>query len=277
MQKSMQKSMQKTNVKNVLVQAMNPSKFLVMLKKVGARFIDKRGHHSKNENMNWLESHRTDFKELAISLDAVLWEESEKTAEILEEHAAKILENVEYNLGGGGGYPFLYFITRYMEPDCIVETGVAAGFSSYSFLSAIKNNGRGKLYSSDFPYFRIPNPESYIGIIVEESFKDDWILYLDGDEVNLPKIAKSVNKVDIFHYDSDKSYSGRRFAVSIINKLLSSNGVIVMDDIQDNSYFYDYVEDNNPDCWYVFQFQGKYVGMIGKPTNKTSQRRTANE
>lgn len=262
--------MQNTNIRNVLIQAMNPNKFLVMLKKVGKRIIDKGGHHTKNENLTWLQSQRSDFKELAISLDASLWNEAEKTSKIIGEHAARVLENIEYDLGGGGAYPFLNFITRYMEPDCIVETGVAAGFSSYSFLSAIKTNGRGKLYSSDFPYFRIPNPENYIGVVVEESLKDDWILYLGDDEVNLPKIARTVNKVDIFHYDSDKSYSGRKFAISVINKLLSSNGVIVMDDIQDNSYFYDYVEDNHPEFWYVFEFQGKYVGMIGKLTRRSS-------
>ena len=37
-----------------------------------------------------------------------------------------------------------------------------------------------------------------------------------------------------------------------------------MDDIQDNSFFYDYVEETKPDSWYVFEFEGKYVGMIGK-------------
>jgi len=113
---------------------------------------------------------------------------------------------------------------------------------------------------------RIPNPERYIGIIVDESLKDNWLLYLDGDEVNLPKIAGTINKVDLFHYDSDKTYSGRTFAVSLIKNLLNSNGVIIMDDIQDNSFFYDYIEENNPDSWHIFEFKGKYVGMVGKLT-----------
>ncbi|MDC1425202.1 class I SAM-dependent methyltransferase [Oceanospirillaceae bacterium] len=260
--------MQNYNIKNILIQAMNPNKFFVMLKKLGKRVIDKGGHHTKNENLTWLKSQQSDFKELAISLDAALWDEAEKTSKIIDEQGAKVLEDIEYNLGGGGAHPFLFFITRYMEPDCIVETGVAAGFSSYAFLLAIKTNGKGKLYSSDFPYFRIPDPEKYIGIVVEKSLKNDWALYLDGDEINLPKIARTVNKVDIFHYDSDKSHSGRRFAVTLISKLLSSNGVIVMDDIQDNSYFYDYVENNHPESWCVFEFEGKYVGMIGKLTRR---------
>jgi hypothetical protein len=34
-----------------------------------------------------------------------------------------------------------------------------AGFSSSAILTALKENGEGILYSSDFPYFRIKNPE----------------------------------------------------------------------------------------------------------------------
>jgi len=144
--------MQKTNIKNILIQAMNPSKLIVMLKKVGKRIVDQRGRRTKSENLTWLKSQQSSFKKLAISLDATLWKEAEEISRILEENASKILSNIKYPLGGGGAYPFLYFITRYIKPECIVETGVAAGFSSYSFLAAIKKNGIGKLHSSDFPY-----------------------------------------------------------------------------------------------------------------------------
>lgn len=184
-------------------------------------------------------------------------------AQTLEDNAHKILSALEHDLGGGGIYPFLYFITRYTKPDCIVETGVAAGFSSYAFLAAIKANGKGRLYSSDFPYFRLPNPERYIGIVVEESLKDNWDLYIDGDEANLPKILRNTSKIDIFHYDSDKTYSGRHMTMSLIEGTLSKNAIILMDDIQDNSFFYDYVETKNVKSWRIFEFQGKYVGMIG--------------
>ena len=99
--------------------------------------------------------------------------------------------------------------------------------------------------------------------MVEDSLKREWSLYLDGDEYNLPKIISKVGKVDIFHYDSDKSYSGREFAISAIKESLSDRGIILMDDLQDNSFFYDYIQQNNPKSWRVFKFHKKYVGMIG--------------
>lgn len=249
---------------------MKPSRLLVMLKKINKRILDKRGRHENEANLKWLESNSLDIEEFATNLDAELWNEARKVSTLLEKHASKILDNIEFDLGGGGAYPFLYFVTRYMKPDNIVETGVAAGFSSSAFLLAIKKNRIGKLYSSDFPYFRLPNPERYVGIVVEETLRDNWRLYLDGDESNLPKIVSQAKEIDIFHYDSDKSYSGRQYALSAISNSLSDRGVIIMDDIQDNSYFYDFVEDNKPESWLVFEFQNKYIGMIGKLTRGRS-------
>ncbi len=262
--------MQRTSLKNVIIQALKPKRFFIILKKARTKLIDEKGHHSKNENLNWLKSNCSDFKELAISLDATLWEETENVSNILKRNAERILDNIDYDLGGGGIYPFLYFITRFTKPDCIVETGVAAGFSSYAFLEAIKTNCRGKLYSSDFPYFRLPNPERYIGIVVEDSLKDNWELYIDGDEVNLPIIVNTINKIDIFHYDSDKRYSGRKMAMSLIESALKESTIILMDDIQDNSFFYDYVERMKVKSWYIFEFQGKYIGMIGELTRQSN-------
>ena len=255
---------------NILSQAMRRNNFSVMAKKVVKRLVDGQGRHSQAENLAWLKQHCCSFEELAADLDADLWRDAQKTSRRLEEHANQVLNHIEYDLGGGGAYPFLYYVTRYLKPSVILETGVAAGFSSYAFLAALQQNHHGKLYSSDFPYFRLPNPEKYVGVVVEEALKENWSLYLDGDEANLPQILAVVNTVDIFHYDSDKSYSGRDFALSLVSPYLSPKALIIMDDIQDNSYFYDYIERTNPAEWYVFDFKGKYVGVIGRLKNTES-------
>jgi predicted O-methyltransferase YrrM len=255
--------MQKSNFKNVFIQALKPGRFRVMLKKVHKRLVREKGLHSDIENVNWIKSHASDFREFASSLDAELWEETEVASGILKDNAEKALNNIGYKLGGGGVYPLLYFITRYTKPGCIVETGVAAGYSSASFLTAIKVNQKGRLYSSDFPYFRLPEPEKYIGILVDDSLKDAWELYIEGDEANIPVILGKADRIDLFHYDSDKSYSGRKRVMSMIEDSLDKNALILMDDIQDNSFFYDYVEEKNAGSWHIFEYQGKYVGMAG--------------
>ena len=70
--------------------------------------------------------------------------------------------------------------------------------------------------------------------------------------------------IDIFHYDSDKSYSGRKRCFKIINDYINTNSITIMDDIQDNGFFYDYILKNKGLFWKIFKFQGKYVGLIGK-------------
>jgi predicted O-methyltransferase YrrM len=157
----------------------------------------------------------------------------------------------------------LYFLMRLRRPECVVETGVAAGYSSQVFLSAMESNGRGHLFSSDFPYYYLKDPEQYIGLLVEKQLFWRWDLLLEGDEANLPTIMSRVSKVDIFHFDSDKSYSGRVFALAQVTPKMADGGLIVIDDIQDNSHCFDYLKDNNILNFSVFEFLGKYVCLIG--------------
>jgi hypothetical protein len=240
------------------------SNFKVISRKIYKRFFEPKNYILPEKNLQWIKSNLVIFEDLAKQLDPNLWEETKQVSENLANHSEQIFQKLDVDLGGGGFYPFLYFITRYTQPNIIVETGVAAGFSSSAFLTAIDSNGKGTLYSSDFPYFRLPSPEKYIGIVVEKSFKKYWHLYIDGDEINLPKILNKIDKIDIFHYDSDKSYSGRKMAMSLIKNKLSDQGIILMDDIQDNCFFYDYIQEYNPSHWCVFEFKGKYIGMVGK-------------
>ena len=164
-------------------------------------------------------------------------------------------------MGGGGLYPVLFFLTLYRKPRVILETGVAAGFSSKTFLSALKENGMGTLYSSDFPYFRIANPEKYIGILVDEDLKDNWHLFIEGDKKNIPAILSEIDKIDLFHYDSDKSYDSRVYTFNLIKDKLHKDSYILFDDIQNNNHFKDMVLKNKYD-YYVFEFEGKHVGLI---------------
>ncbi|WP_184947383.1 O-methyltransferase [Salinisphaera orenii] len=234
-----------------------------MLKKLYKRINDTRGERSATENYKWLRENRRSFSAFAESIDQALWRESETVARRITEAADARLREVEYDLGGGGVYPLLYFITRLMRPTVVVETGVAAGYSSAAFLEALEANAHGELYSSDFPYFRIPDPERYIGIVVDDSVKHRWHLYVEGDENNLRAIVDEVPAIDLFHYDSDKSYSGREQAWDQVRARLASNAVVLFDDIQDNSFFMDFVGREGREDWYVFEFNDKYIGLVG--------------
>lgn len=220
--------------------ASNPSRFPVLAHKVMKRLRGERDTGSA-ENDAWLAKHSSTAEEVARRFDAALWDEACSFDLRFQEHAREVLESIPFDLGGGGDHRFLYWLTRYLRPKCVVETGVAAGWTSRAVLIALKKNGFGKLYSSDLPYFRLPRPERFVGVLVEPELRADWSLHLEGDEVNLPRILEKAPPIDLFHYDSDKMRSGREFAIALIRDRMAPGGVIVMDDIFNDDWFSTYV------------------------------------
>jgi predicted O-methyltransferase YrrM len=208
------------------------------------------------ENLHWLDTQAVAFASYATSLAPQLWEESLAYAEALLAHALRAFpERI-----GTGYYELLYFLTRYRRPKVVVETGVAAGFSSHAILSAMSANNVGHLYSSDLHYLR-PDAERIVGVVVEEHLKDRWTLLTQGDARNLPIILRNVDRIDMVHYDSDKSYAGRRFAMRLL--LPKLHGLLIMDDLRDNAFFYDFVRDRTG--WRVFRRFAtgeSYVGLV---------------
>lgn len=256
-------------LRNVIVQALKPWRFAVMANKVLERMGERQNAASRRRNLAWINSELSDFAALANRWDSSLWVESQMRCCEIKIRARETLKRIPYDLGGGGVYPFLHFLVRYMQPRNVVESGVAAGFSSYAFLDAMDLNKKGTLYSSDFPYFRLPDPERFIGILVPEPLKGRWRLRIEGDKRNLPRILEEMTgAIDFFHYDSDKSYAGRRYAMDAVKAKLAHDAVVIMDDIQDNSFFRDYVSRRGRPYW-VFEFEGKFVGMVGEPARRS--------
>jgi len=247
---------------NILNAAFIQGQFGVMVKKMWLRFFDKESRISDQDNINWLRENETKISEFCSGLDEKLWLDIQDDVNRVCNSAKKTLEDIPHDLGGGGAYPLLYFIVRLCKPSVVVETGVASGFSTYAILDALDKNKKGHLYSSDFPYFRLPNPIQFIGIVVPEYLKERWSLFVKGDNINLNEIKKEISQIDVFHYDSDKSYSGRGTALDTISKNVTDKTWIIIDDIQDNGFFHDLVTENKYSNWRVFEFEGKWVGII---------------
>ena len=256
-----------SEVKNLFNQLLKFPRLLIIIQKLKNRIRSYFFSSNNTKNIEWMDSNLTDISFFANSIDRNLWNESLAISFEIESLAKERLRNIPFDLGGGGIYPLLYFLTRKRKAEVIVETGVASGYSSSAFLKAIVKNSIGKLYSSDFPYFRLKNPEKYIGILVEDELKKNWNLYIEGDSNNLKKIVsqfkeEGIKKIDIFHYDSDKTYSGREKALSILQEYLKKDSIIIFDDIQDNNFFYDYINKQEIDSWKIFKFKGKYIGLV---------------
>jgi predicted O-methyltransferase YrrM len=212
----------------------------------------------------WAKANMIDLENWLETLDSDLWRSSVTESEKIRNNSLPTISKLEsqgIDLGGGGSLELIYFWTRRIKPDFVLETGVAAGWSSYAFLNALKANGIGKLLSSDFPYFRIKDPEKYIGILVPDELRNcDWQVEINGDDLNLPKLLNSETKLQLIHYDSDKRKSGRVRFLSKIELYLDEDYVLIMDDIQNDLAFKEYVEKMN--CTFrVISCEGKYVGV----------------
>jgi len=247
---------------NIFLNIVKKNYFLTIVKK----FFNRFEKNTSVEAKQWaIQNTNKTIEEFCQSIDSSLYSEIYENVKLIEKEAMKKLSKLEVSLGGGGNYILLYFLIIKFKPKNVVETGVAAGWSSLFILRALEKNGKGHLFSSDFPYFRLKNPEQYIGYLAkDETNKENWSLDIRGDEVALKEFVKKLNsnEIDLFHYDSDKSYLGRDRALKILSSKINSKTIIIFDDIQNNLHFKDYVIKHKKK-FHVLEFQGKYLGIVG--------------
>jgi predicted O-methyltransferase YrrM len=249
------------NILNFILSSKN--NFNTILKKIFIRFFDLKTFLYKQRNLNLLKKNSIQMNTFLNNLNPELSKESFNISKLIKEESFKKLKKIKYDLGGSANLTLLYFMTRFFKPKFILETGVGAGFSSYAFLKAIKKNKKGVLYSSDLPYFRIKNPKKFIGIVVPKILKNNcWNLYTEGDSTNIFNIKKKIKTFDLIHYDSDKSYLGRFFFFNKIKSMIKKNSIIIMDDLHNNIFFFDYIRKNKIINYKIIQNNNSFVGLI---------------
>lgn len=242
---------------NVFRHLIKRKTFKVLLNKI---FNKIRSKNSKVD-LIWLKNNSISWKDYLKLANKEIFEETIKVIKRLINENKTKLDELNVKLGGSANQYLIYFLVRKNKPNVIFETGVAAGHSSRAILHAIKINKKGKLYSSDFPYLRIKNSENYIGILVEDELKKNWELSIEGDKKNISKFLNYENKIDFFHYDSDKSYNGKNQTFNLVKSKMNKGSVMIFDDIQDDNFFKDVVEKHNLN-FKVFVFENKFVGIL---------------
>lgn len=164
-------------------------------------------------------------------------------------------------MGGPGAIDLLYHLCEHIQAQKVIETGVAYGWSSLAILLSLsKHNGH--LYSNDLPYAKLNN-DDYVGYVVPEQLKKNWELIRLPDKTGIKQAIDKAGTIDLCHYDSDKSYTGRQFAYPLLWAALRQGGIFISDDIQDNFGFRDFCDKNNLTS-IITGFDGKYIGIICK-------------
>lgn len=177
--------------------------------------------------------------------------------------ADKRVAGVPMKLGGAGNLGLLYTLCEALQTERVVETGVAYGWSSLAVLLSLRNRPGARLYSVDLPYLKLRN-DRWVGVVVPDELRSHWQLYRMADREGLPKALKAAGRIDLAHYDSDKSPTGRSFAYALIWAALRPGGLLVSDDVGDNLAFRDFCEDLRLQPIIVKQAE-KFQGIVVKP------------
>ncbi|MCC7384155.1 MAG: class I SAM-dependent methyltransferase [Deltaproteobacteria bacterium] len=168
-------------------------------------------------------------------------------------------------MGGAAHVDLLYFLVRELRAARVVESGVAAGWSSLALLLGLQATS-GQLISVDMPYAKLDN-EPYVGVAVSAELRARWTLIRLPDRDGLPRAIRALGTVDLAHHDSDKSYPGRQFAYAQMWKALRPGGALVSDDIEDNFGFRDFAADLGLRALVTPKArEGSFVGVIRKPS-----------
>ena len=238
--------------------------YIPQIKQVLKRKKNEQKEDTLAEAKQWCKENTISQKKaLQLLTDSDKFEEIQDLfpEEIL--YAKEKMENCPVKMGGEGATSFLYNLVKRTNSERIIETGVAYGWSSLAVLLAIKEKERAKLLSNDMPYIKMNN-EDYIGCIIPDTLKNNWILQLLPDVTGIPKAINYFDgEIDLCHYDSDKSYTGRMFAYPLLWKALMKGGLFITDDIQDNIAFKEFCEQLNIKP-IIIEHLGKYVGIIRK-------------
>src|SRR6266513_3204767 len=143
---------------------------------------------------------------------------------------------------------YLYCVVRTLRPEIVVETGVAAGVSSYAMLQALEENGLGRLYSIDMPNATHQLPSNLqAGFLVPEELRKRWNLILGDARKELPRLLPELKEIDIFCHDSLHTYAHMQFEVELAWPYLKRGGVLFSDDVQENSAFQDFCDSKGVD------------------------------
>lgn len=183
------------------------------------------------------------------------------------QYAERSVAACPFKMGGPADVDLLFHLTRECRADRIVETGVANGWSSLAILLALAERGGSQLVSVDMPYAKNPH-DDWVGCAVPAYLRAPWRLVRLPDRDALPRILRELGHIDLFHYDSDKSYDGRIFGYRIAWDHLRPGGLLMSDDVEDNFAFRDFAAEvgQAPLVLKKSVKAGNFAGLLRRPS-----------
>jgi Methyltransferase domain len=137
--------------------------------------------------------------------------------------------------GWGDGEPAMtravWCLVRHVNPEIVIETGVARGFTTRMILEGLERNGTGHLYSIDLPPPLRSDLHEQIGTAVRTELRHRWSYLRGSSRRHLPRLLATLRQIDLFIHDSAHSEYNTFFELTNAWSALKPGGVVIADDI----------------------------------------------
>jgi predicted O-methyltransferase YrrM len=127
-----------------------------------------------------------------------------------------------------------------LRPEKIVETGVAHGMTTRFILEALQRNGSGHLWSVDLAPTD-PAMAAQVGAAVQGRVAERWSLIEGSSRRRLPSLLWEIAPINLFIHDSLHTTPHLRFELEAAWPALRPGGYMVVDDIDTNRAFRDFL------------------------------------
>ena len=104
--------MQPISVKNLAVNFFRPSYLPVIAGKLWLRIKELKRRKEAFISWNWCTNAAQSLEDFATGLDSQLWAETEVFSNNFQKETVAKMAKLGIDLGGGGDYRLLYFVTR---------------------------------------------------------------------------------------------------------------------------------------------------------------------
>ncbi len=157
-----------------------------------------------------------------------------------------------------------YLLCRALEPETVLETGVAYGVTSATILAALYRNGKGVLHSVDLPPIADRTSLQYIGTMIPAEYKSRWHLHLGASKRVLPALlGKSIAQVGLFIHDSASIHQVQQREMEMVWPNLAPGGAMILNNIGKKAAFKTFVNEKNLKYWIAIEQQEKRGDLTG--------------
>lgn len=176
------------------------------------------------------------FNSLESYLDNFIKEKSDQKYPSIE-NPYPISFGLDRNVGR-----FLAYLCFYYQPEVVIETGVANGFSSSYILSALKAAEKGRLIS--FDDLMLPwHTRERIGLAIPDNLKSRHTIIVGNSIIELKKYLDITDSIDIFIHDSSHTYQNMMKEFRMVWPHIKENGFLLSDDVHLHDAFLDFADE----------------------------------